>query len=71
VHFDFVASIVTANVAGKLAKVSKSFAIQEDDLHYQALACRVLNKAICELSSDNSDAVLAASILISLHQSQW
>ena len=57
--------------ANRLAYVTKSSAMLEDASFYQSLAVKGLRAALDSFSKENSDAVLAASILLLFQQKTW
>ncbi|KAH8820261.1 hypothetical protein F5884DRAFT_865966 [Xylogone sp. PMI_703] len=71
VNFDFVASMIAAHVAGYLAIERRSSAIQKEAISLRISACQGLNRAISNFSRDNSDALLASSIIFSMQQTEW
>ena len=69
--FDFLAYALMALSASRLAWITKSTEADNAACYYQNLAFRGLRPAVQYFSQENSDAVLAASILLSVQCHEW
>ena len=68
---DFAAYAMIVISANHLASITKSVVMLEDALYYQSLAFKGLRNALNSFSKNNSDSVLAASILLLFQQKNW
>ncbi|SLM33854.1 Protein of unknown function DUF3468 [Lasallia pustulata] len=71
IEYDFVMSSVLALSATHLAWVTRSAETDNLAYHLRGLALNGLSQSIGNFCTDNSDAVLAASILLSWQASDW
>ena len=69
--FGFVMSAVLAFSATHLAWLTNSTETKSLAYHHRGVALKGLHEAIGRFSRDNSDAVLAASMLLSWQTSDW
>ena len=69
--FDFVMSAILAFSATRLATESNSTETKNLALQHRGIALNGLHGAIGNFSEDNSDPILAASILLSWQASDW
>jgi hypothetical protein len=57
--------------ASRLAWMTKSIEADNTAAHYKSLAICGIRRAISDFSCENADAILAASILLSLQLYEW
>lgn len=69
--FDFVASTVISYAASTLAIETKSLVADRDATFYQGVAARGVQHAIQSFSQENSEAILSASIALTLRTRNW
>lgn len=70
--YDYVMSAILAFSATHLAWVTKSTETTNVAYHYRGIALKGLHeRAIPNFSQENSDPILAASILLSWQASDW
>lgn len=69
--YDFVMSGVLAFAATHLAWLTESSETKNLAYHHRGVALKGLHDAIGKFSRENSDAILAASILLSWQASDW
>lgn len=68
---DFVMSAILAFSAMHIAWLTKSAETKNLAYQHSGIAIKGLHEAIGSFSQDNSDAVLAASILLAWQASDW
>lgn len=68
---DFVMSSILTLSAGHLAWITRNQETKQLAFHHRGTAIQGLQKAIGAFSRDNSDGILAASILLSWQDSEW
>ncbi|KAL2802485.1 hypothetical protein BJX63DRAFT_113919 [Aspergillus granulosus] len=71
IYHDFVMSSILTLSAAHLAWITRNQETKQLAFHHRGAAIQGLQKAIGAFSKENSDAVLAASILLSWHDSEW
>ena len=69
--YEFVLHAMLAFSATHLAWVTKCVMTNNIAYQHRGIALKGLQQAIGQFSRDNSDAVLAASIVLSLQASEW
>ncbi|KAI9675650.1 MAG: hypothetical protein M1817_001017 [Caeruleum heppii] len=69
--YTFVLHAILALSATHLAWASECSATGNIAYHHRGIALKGLQEAIGQFSRDNSDAILAASILLSLQSTEW
>ena len=67
----FAMSSILAFSAAHMAWITKSVETNNIAYHHRGIALKGLQEAIGDFSQGNSDAVLAASILLSWQASDW
>ncbi|KAL4809273.1 hypothetical protein BDV18DRAFT_77895 [Aspergillus unguis] len=68
---DFVMSSILTFSAAHLAWITRNQETRQLALHHQGVAIQGLQKAISSFSRENSEGILAASILLSWQASEW
>jgi hypothetical protein len=68
---DFVMSSILAFSASHLAYITNSPDTHGLAFHHRGVALKGLQKAISSFSKENSEAILAASILLSWQATEW
>ncbi|KAI9370979.1 hypothetical protein BJX61DRAFT_513069 [Aspergillus egyptiacus] len=68
---DFVMSSILTLSAAHLAWITRNKETKQLALHHRGVAIQGLQKAIGAFSRENSDGILAASILLSWQDSEW
>ncbi|GES62287.1 C6 transcription factor RosA-like protein [Aspergillus terreus] len=71
VSYDFVMSSILALSASHLAWITRNKETKQLAYHHRGIAIQGLQKALSAFSRENCDAILAASILLSWHASEW
>lgn len=69
--FGFAMSAVLAFAATHLAWLTHSIETKNLAYHHRGIALKGLHEAIGQFSHESSDAILAASILLSWQTSDW
>jgi hypothetical protein len=64
-------SSILALSASHLAWITRNKETKQLAYHHRGIAIQGLQKALSAFSRENCDAILAASILLSWHASEW
>jgi len=68
---DFVMSAILALSASHLSWKTKDIETEHLAYHHRGVALKGLHEAIGSFSQDNSEAILAASMLLSWQATEW